>query len=164
MWKANLRIPPSVCPEGAASVPCPLVLDQPTGLNLTMRMLVRAMCMLVRLCVWLGTFLPPEKCAALLGWPFPAPHFSSLVQSCGKLWSSEALKSIPGWGAWLALGNSMEALDPKHPVPPMERLVMAKHVSRPQPRHGPQQLSDEPMCLPVSSECGPGVLGSNNCV
>lgn len=72
----------------------------------------------------------------------PPPHLSSLVQSCGELWSSEALKSIPGWGAWLALGKSMEALAPKHPVPPMEQLVMAKHVSRLQPQHGPQKHSD----------------------
>lgn len=56
--------------------------------------------------------------------------------------SSEALKSIPGWGAWLALGKSMEALAPKHPVPPMEQLVMAKHVSRLQPQQGPQKHSD----------------------
>ena len=108
-----------MCPEGAAQVPlstCSRPANRPKSDR-------------------------EELCEPLLGWPFPAPHLSSLAQSCGELRSSEALKSTPGWGAWLALGKSMEALAPKHPVPPMDRLAMAKHVSRLQPQHGPQKHS-----------------------
>lgn len=60
--------PASVCPEGAAAVPCPLVLDQPTGLNLTTRSSVRP---------------------SWLAFPHPPP-----LISCPELWGAVVFRGL----------------------------------------------------------------------